>query len=113
MLTIYGLNRFLTALGKPYGARFWVNGGRFEQIYPCDPGYPQLNDPDPTNSNRGTNVLTWRYTISRGTNWGSRPATEVELIDDIDIVDRLTIPDFYTSKDHPTVLYLNMVLRRN
>lgn len=112
MLTSYGLNHFLKALGQPFSCRFWVNGGLMNMVYSCDAGYPKLNDKDEPNSNRGEYVLTWRYTVPRGTDWGNRPATEVELLDGDNIVDRLKIPDLYTSRDHSTVLYLNLMLRR-
>lgn len=112
MLTTYGLNSFLKALGQPYSCRVYVNGGLQPELYPCDTGYPRLGDPDPINTNRGDNVLTWRYTIPRGTDWGRHPATEVELMDGPNIVERIKIPDLHSSANHPTVLYLNLMLRR-
>lgn len=111
MLTTYGLNNFLKSLGQPYSCRVYVNGGLQPEVYKCDLGYPKLGDTDPANTNRGEHVLTWRYTVPRGTNWNG-PATEIDLLDGNNIVDRIKIPDLYTSKDHSTVLYLNMILRR-
>ena len=112
MLTDHGFRSFLAALGKPYGCRLWSQGCLLEPIYSCDPGYPKVGDTDPANTNRGEYVLTWRFTIPRGTSWGASPATEAQLMDGDQPVDRLKIPDFLPSASHPTVLYLNLMLRR-
>ena len=113
MLTEYGLNRFLKALGSPFACRVYINGGLQPDRYACAIGYPKVNDTAAANVNRGEHVLTWRYTIPRGTDWGGHPATEAELMDGNDIVDRIPIPPLHASMQYPTVLYLNMVLRRN
>ncbi len=112
MLTAYGFHSFLEAIGKPYGCRLWTQGSRLETVYPCDSGYPKVGDTDIANANRGEFVLTWRYTIPRGTSWGASPANEAELVEGQNIVDRVKIPDFMPSASHPTVLYLNLMLRR-
>lgn len=112
MLTNYGLHAFLTALGHPFSCRLWTKGTRIEQVFPCDAGYPKLRDKDEANCNGGDNVMTWRYTIPRGTTWGPTPATEAELLDGEHRIDRLPIPDLFTSANHPTVLYLNMTIQK-
>jgi hypothetical protein len=112
MLSDYGFRAFLTSIGKPYDCRLWTQGSRLEAVYPCDTGYPKLNDTDVANMNRGEFVLTWRYTIPQGTSWGAGPADEAELLEKNNPVYRTHIPDLYTSASHPTVLYINMMLRR-
>ena len=111
MLTPHGVDNFLKALGTPYKARVYVRGGLQPESYSCANGYPRLNDPDVANTNRGDNVMTWKYVVPRGTVWNG-PATEVELFDDSGIVDKFPIPPLHASADYPTVLYLNLMLRR-
>lgn len=113
MLEQRGFRNFLKDIGRPYGCRLWTQGSRLEPVYPCDPGYPKLDDTDPANMNRGEFVLTWRFTIPRGTSWGAGPATEAEMVEDGEPVYRTKIPDLYTSAIHPTVLFLNLMLRRS
>lgn len=113
MLTNYGFRAFLESMAKPYDCRLWTQGSRWHEIFKCDAGYPKVGDTDESNANRGEFVLTWRFTIPRGTSWGQSPANEAELLEADNIVYRTAIPDLYTSANHPTVLYLNMMLRKS
>ena len=114
MLTNKGLHTFLIALGAVgHGVRFIVGGARYGKIYPIDGGYPKLGDTDEANDSKGANVLTWRVTVLRGAGWGQTPATEAELVDAVgDALYKTAIPSFRVSEAHPSVLYLNLNLRK-
>lgn len=114
MFTDQGLRTFLTALGTVgYGVRFIAGGARYGKIYPVDAGYPKLGDTDEANDSKGTNVLTWRITVPKGAGWGSTPATEAELVNASgEIQYKVAIPSFRVSEARPSVLYLNLNLRK-
>jgi len=114
VLTPKGLHAFLTALGTVgHGARFIAGGARYGKIYPVDVGYPKLGDTDEANDSRGENVLTWRITVKRADGWGSTPATEAELVDAVgETMYKTSIPAFRVSDTRPSVLYLNIHLRK-
>ena len=114
MLSPHGFRTFLGYLARPFSCRLWTQGSRLETVYSCDEGYPKVGDTDVANMNRGEYVLTWRFTIPRGTMWGASSANEAELVDEHgECVERMRIPDLYPSASHPTVLYINLMLRRN
>ena len=115
MLTNEGLRSFLSALGTiGYGVRFTAGGSRYGKIYPVDGGYPKLGDTDEANDSKGTNVLTWRITVAKGDSWGPTPATEAELVNSAgESLYRTPIPAFHVSTTRPSVLYLNINLRKS
>lgn len=115
MLTNKGLHTFLTALGAVgHGVRFIAGGARYGKIYSVDGGYPKLGDTDEANDSKGTNVLTWRITVAKADGWGPTPATEAELVNSAgESLYRTAIPEFRVSTTRPSVLYLNINLRKS
>ena len=117
MFTEYGLHALLAALEshcKGYSARFVVGGAVLNRVYPIDPGYPRTGDPDTANMGRGDNVLTWRVVVPPGAGWGPTPATSVALLDmagGVIYKTNLTEP-FFTSEKHPSVLSINVIIRK-
>ena len=116
MLTSAGHLAFVKALAGAgvFGARFIVGGGRVGHVFPVEAGYPRVGDPDTSNDGRGENVLTWKFVVPRGFDWGPGTAETAELVDAGEVVlykSNLT-PPFRTSAAHPCVLFININLRR-
>jgi len=117
VFTEHGLHTLLAALEsqcKGFSARFVAGGQVLNRTYPIDPGYPRTDDPDTANMGRGPNVLTWRVVVPPGTGWGSTPATAVALLDaagGIIYKTNLTEP-FFTSEKHPSVISINVIIRK-
>mgnify|MGYP001598311881 CR=1 FL=1 len=116
MLSGAGLLAFVTALKGAglVGARFIIGGARYGQVFPVDAGYPCVGDADVANDGRGSNVLTWRFTVPRGTHWGESPADGAELLDGTGVTLYSTDlrPPFRTSPNHPCLLFININLRK-
>ena len=117
MFTEYGLHALLAALEsqcKGFSARFVVGGAVLNRTYLIDPGYPRTGDPDTANMGRGDNVLTWRIVVPPGTGWGLTPATAVALLDETgEIIYKTSLAEpFFTSEKHPSVLSINVVIRK-
>lgn len=74
-----------------------------------------MGDTDEANDGKGDHVLTWRITVPKGEPWGSSPADEVELLDNSGLIvyKRKLREPFRISPSHPSVLYLNLVLRES
>ena len=114
MFTDNGVKLLLTTLSGLHGVscRFIVNGARQETLYPTDAGYPKPGDTDEANDGRGTNVLTWRFTVPKGDGRGPTPATEAELVRDGAIIYRTKLAEpFRVSQNHPSILFININLR--
>lgn len=117
MFTEYGLRALLAALEsqcKGFSARFVVGGAILNRVYPVDPGYPRTDDQDTANMGRGTNVLTWRVVVPPGGGWGSTPATAVALLDAAGGIIYKTnlVEPFFVSEKHPSVLSINVIIRK-
>ena len=116
MLTGAGHLAFITALSGAgiVGARFRVGGGLYGQVFPVEAGYPRMGDSDTANDGRGENVLTWKFVVPRGTDWGPTPADEAEMVDanGVALYESKLTPPFRTSALHTCTLFINIYLRR-
>ena len=116
MFTEYGLHTLLAALEshcKGFTARFVVSGQVLNRTYPIALGYPRTDDPDTANMGRGSGVLTWKIVVPPGTGWGSEPATAVALQDAGGIIYKTDLREpFFTSEKHPSVLSINIIIRK-
>lgn len=112
MLTDHGLRRFLAALSSlNLKARFVVGGQKLDQGFPVV--YAKTDDDDPANTGRGANVLTWKIVVPAGQPWGSTPAEAVELFDPEGAIYKTTLDyPFQVSRTHPSVLFINVNIRK-
>ena len=112
MFTDHGLKRFVAALAKevPLRARFHGGGWTSQDFY-CDLGYPLTDDPDPANYNRGSNVMSWRFTVPKGFMFPC-PATEYSLVDDTgaQVFKRPLPHQFSTYPTQSSILYVNILM---
>jgi hypothetical protein len=112
--TAHGLQLFLRAIGgEATGVRFSCAGARLNTVWPVDAGYPRTGDTDEANDGRGSEVLTWRVTVPKGSPWGTAPADEFEIVDRTGAIiyrDKLPLP-FRVSATNPSILYLNIIIR--
>ena len=116
MFTPYGLHTLLAALEahcKGFSVRFIVGGAAVNRLYPVDKGYPRTDDPDTANMGRGADVITWRIVVPPGAGWGATPATAIELLDAGGVIYKTKLPEpFLTSERHPSVLSINVIIRK-
>lgn len=115
MFTPYGtdlLLKSLLALTRGFGVKFISNGVLVDIIHEVDEEYPRTGDTDKANDGRGDNVLTWKVTVSKGSEF--RPATAVVLVDKAgEMIYKTELPElFKVTATQPSTLYLNIIFQR-
>lgn len=112
MLTEYGHRALLAGLVKPYSLRLKLNATDYGVEFKLDPGYPKFGDTDPANTGKGPNVLSWAFTVPKGTDWGQGMATGGMMMDGDQQVYFTRLEPFRPSPNHPCKVYINIMLRK-